>query len=227
MTGTNVTRQRTRSNSNVKMIDNSALNATNEENQIARSNRGEIVEQATTQLGKTAWDDVFEEGNLELPNTGFMNKIKQAVMEENYQHLKKEILNTLKDEKDQFCRSSYSTLKEARNKLYIMLTEMIAQEAGSILDHNIRMKQCEKNMIKKQMSQIEYNTDRAEAKSASKSKLIKELTVAKKELIKSARNEKEIGSTSNQKKDKVRIGTATQILYFLQLDMLPTPRDGI
>ena len=74
-----------------------------------------------------------------------------------------------------------------------MLTEMIAQEAGSILDHNIRMKQCEKNMIKKQMSQIEYNTDRAEAKSALKSKLIKELTVAKKELIKSARNEKEIG----------------------------------
>ena len=137
-------------------------------NKIARNNRGKIVEHATTQLGKTAWDDVFEEGNLELPNTGFMNKIKQAVTEEDYQHLKKEILNTLKDEKDQFCRSSYSTLKEARNKLYIMLTEMIAQEAGSILDHNIRMKQCEKNMIKKQMSQIEYNTDRAKAKSASK-----------------------------------------------------------
>ena len=73
-----------------------------------------------------------------------MNKIKQAVMEEDYHHLKKEILNTLKDKKDQFCKSSYSTLKEARNKLYIMLTEVIAQEAGSILNHNIRMKQCEK-----------------------------------------------------------------------------------
>ncbi len=115
------------------------------------------------QLGKTAWDDMFEEGNFELPTISFMKKIKQAVTEEDYQHLKKEILNTLKDKKNQFCGSSYSTLKEARNKLYIMLTEMIAQEAGSILDHNIRMKQCEKNMIKKQMSQIEYNTDRAEA----------------------------------------------------------------
>ena len=108
-----------------------------------------------------------------------------------------------------------------------MLTKIIAQEAGSFLDHNIRMKQDEKNMIKKQMNQIEYKTDRAEAKGASKSKLIKELTVAKKELIKSAQNEKEIGSTRNQEKDKIRIGTATQILYFLQLDMLPTPRDGI
>ena len=95
-------------------------------------------------MGKTAWDDVFEEGNLELPTTSFMKKIKQAVTEEDYQHLKKEILNTLKDEKDQFCRSSYSTLKEARNKFYTMLMEIIAWEAGSILDHNIRMKQDEK-----------------------------------------------------------------------------------
>ena len=89
MTGTNVTKQCTRSNSNVEMIGNSALNATEEENQIARSNRGEIVEQTTTQLGKTAWDDVFEEGNIELPNTGFMNKIEQVVTKEDYHHLKK------------------------------------------------------------------------------------------------------------------------------------------
>ena len=47
-----------------------------------------------------------------------------------------------------------------------MLTEIIVQEAGIILNHDIRMKQYEKNMIKKQMSQIEYNTDRAKAKSA-------------------------------------------------------------
>ena len=60
-----------------------------------------------------------------------------------------------------------------------------------------------------------------------KNKLIKELTVPKKELIKLAQNEKEIDSNSNQERDKVRIGTATRILYFLQLDMLPTPRDGI
>ena len=144
MTGTNVTRKCTRSNSNVEMIGNSALNATEEENQAARSNRGEIVEQTTTQLGKTAWDDVFEEGNLELPTTSFMKKIKQAVMEEDYQHLKKEILNTLKDEKDQFCRNRYSTLKVARNKMYTILTEIIVQEAGIILDHDIRMKQYEK-----------------------------------------------------------------------------------
>ena len=60
----------------------------------------------------------------------------------------KEILNKLQDKMDQFFKSSYSTLKEARNKLYTMLTEIIAQEAGSILDKNIRMKQDEINMIR-------------------------------------------------------------------------------
>ena len=89
MTGTNVTRQHTRSNSNVKMIDHSALDAIEKENQAASSDRGKTVEQTTIQLGKTAWDDVFEEGNFELLTTSFMKKIKQAVMEEDYQHLKK------------------------------------------------------------------------------------------------------------------------------------------
>ena len=72
------------------------------------------------------------------------------------------------------------------------------------------------------MNKIEYKTNRVEAMSASKGKLIQGLTVAKKELLKLAQNEKEIGSTRNQEKDKIRIDTATRILYFLLLDMLPT-----
>ena len=63
--------------------------------------------------------------------------------------------------------------------------------------------------------------------SALKGKLIQGLTVARRELLKLSQNEKEIGSTKNQEKDKIRVDTATRILYSLQLDMLPTPRDRI
>ena len=65
------------------------------ENQIARGNKREIAERALTQLGKTVWDDVFEEDNPELPSTRFMKKVKQAVTKNNYQQLTKEILNEL------------------------------------------------------------------------------------------------------------------------------------
>ena len=76
------------------------------------------------------------------------------------------------------------------------------------------------------MNKIEYKTNRVEVLSASKGKLIQGSTIAKKELLSLAQNEKEIGPTKNPEKDKIRLDTATRILYFLQLDMLPAPRDG-
>ena len=79
-------------------------------------------------LGRAVWDDVFEEDNPELPSTRFMKKVKQAVTKNDYQQLTKKILNELQDKKDQFCKSTYPELKEARSKLYTMMTEIIVQE---------------------------------------------------------------------------------------------------
>ena len=53
-----------------------------------------------------------------------------------------------------------------------MMMEIIVQEAGSILDHSIMIKQDEKNMVRKLLNRIEYKTSRIEALAASKSKLI-------------------------------------------------------
>ena len=88
-------------------------------------------------------------------------------------------------------------------------------------------KQDERNMVRKLLNKIEYKTSRVEALSASKSKLIQGSAVARKELLSLAQSEKELGPTQDPEKDKLRLDTATRILYFLQLDMLPTPRDGI
>ena len=82
----------------------------------------------------------------------FMRKVKQTITKNEYEQLTKKILSALQDQKDQFCKSNYPTLKEARSKLYTMMMEIIVQEAGSILDHNIRMKQDEKIMVRKLMN---------------------------------------------------------------------------
>ena len=211
MSGTTVTRQRTRSNSNVKLIDHSALDAIEKENRAKNSKKGKAAEkkqQTAVNLGEIAWDEMFAEGSFNLPSTRFMEKVKQAVTEEDFQHIKREILNTLKDEKDHFCGSNYSTLTEAKNKLYSMLTEILVQEAGSVIDYDIRMVNYERDEIKKQMSQIKYNTNRANAKKASRDTLVKELKVAKEELVKSAQDERKQESTGDQNKDKVRSDTA-------------------
>ena len=89
-------------------------------------------------VGEVAWDKMFAEGSFDLPPTRFMEKVKAAVSEADFQHIKKEILNTLKDEKDYFCGCNYSTLTEATNKSYSMLTEILIQEAGSVIDYDIK-----------------------------------------------------------------------------------------
>ena len=73
-------------------------------------------------------------------------------------------------------------------------------------------------MVRNLMSKIECKKDREKELSATKDKLIQELTMAKKELLSLAQNEKEIGPTKNPEEDKIRLNTATRILYFLQLD---------
>ena len=151
---------------------------------------------------------MFTDGSFDLPSTRFIEKVKQAVTAADFQHIKREILNTLKDEKDHFCRCNYSTLTEAKNKLYSMLTEILIQEAGSVIDYDIRTVNYKRDEIKKKMSQIDYNTNRANAKKASRDTLVKELKVAKEELIKSAQDERKQESTGDQNKDKVRNNTA-------------------
>ena len=88
-------------------------------------------------------------------------------------------------------------------------------------------KQDERNMVRKLLNKIEYKSSRVEALSASKSKLIQGSAVARKELLSLAQSEKEHSQTQDPEKDKLRLDTATRIIYFLQLDMLPTPRDGV
>ena len=62
MTGTTVTRQRTRSNSNVKLVNHQALKAIEKENWAKNRKEGKLVEkkqQAAVNIGEAAWDKMF------------------------------------------------------------------------------------------------------------------------------------------------------------------------
>ena len=85
----------------------------------------------------------------------FMDKVKAAVSEEDFEHIKKEILNTLKDEKDYICSGSYSSLPEATNKIYAMLTEILEQEVGQAINYEVQLIGQEKGKLKKKMIQMD------------------------------------------------------------------------
>ena len=76
------------------------------------------------------------------------------------------------------------------------------------------------------MSQIEYNTNRANAKKASRDSLLKEFKIAKKELIKLTQDERKLDTTGDADKDKIRAKTAAQVHHHLDQKILPTPMEG-
>ena len=98
------TRVRTRSNSNANLVDHKALEAVEKENWARKRKKGKNAEKkqpaAAINIGEVAWDWLFAKGSFKLPPTKFMDKVEAAVTEEDFEHIKKEILNTLKNDKD-------------------------------------------------------------------------------------------------------------------------------
>ena len=71
-------------NSKAKKLEQAMLDK-EKEIQIPRGRQWDSAERASSKLGRTIWDDVIGEDSLELPSTGFLKKIKQAVMKNVYQ----------------------------------------------------------------------------------------------------------------------------------------------
>ena len=155
-----------------------------------------------------------------------MEKIKAAVSEEDFQRIKKEIINTLKGEKDHICSCNYSSLTEATNKIYSMLTEILVQEVGQVINYDIQVINQEKGELKKKMSQIDYDTSRANAIKSSCDQLLTESRAAAEDLIKAAQEERKKETTNDANKDKLRDEMATQIQTLLQRNNLPAVVTG-
>ena len=92
---------------------------------------------------------MFVEGGVELATTSFMEKLSKAVSEEDFLSINKEVYKILKGEKDDFCSKKYCTFTYAKDKLYSMLTEILVEEAGNVIDHDIRVINHERDEIKK------------------------------------------------------------------------------
>ena len=139
---TDTTRQQTRSSSNIKLVDHQALKAVEKEKQARNRKKWDNVkkkQQATTNVGEIAWDRIFTGENFDIPSTKFMEKVEAVVSKADFKDIKKGILNTLQNEKDYLCDYNYSTLTEATNKIYSMLTEILIQEAGQVIDYDFKV----------------------------------------------------------------------------------------
>ena len=167
-------------------------------------------------IGKAAWDKIFPGEEVDIPPTRFMERVKVAVSGTDYQDIKKGIIDTLQDERDYLLDCIYSTPTEAANKIHSMLTEIIIMEAGHVINYDFKAIVQERNEVKRKLSQVDYNTHRANAIKSSYDALKLESKLAREDLIKAAQEERRKETTKDANRDRLRDETAARMQYSLQ-----------
>ena len=186
MSSTTQTRTRTRSSSNIKLVDFSKLENVEKANCARNSKKGKAAakkQPTTANLGQIAWDQLFVEGDIVNATKSFMDRLKGAVSRKEFETIMNEIKKTMDGKKDNHCNRNYCSLTEARNDIYSLYTESLREEAGLVITNNIDSLKYEKGQVKTKMSQIEYNTNRANARKGQRDNLLKELDHVKRDLI--------------------------------------------
>ena len=102
-------------------------------NTISHQSRKEKQQQPAAFPGIVAWKDMFEDDNLKLPDTSFMNQLRQSVPHEQCQQITDEVVITI-EKKEKFCKGTYHTLQDVKKQLYAILTEVMVEKSGYVLD---------------------------------------------------------------------------------------------
>ena len=70
-------------------------------------------------LGAVTWNEMFKNDELELPETSFMNHLRQTIPHEQVQQITDDTVRIISNEEEGFCNENYYTLKDAK-KLYLL-----------------------------------------------------------------------------------------------------------
>ena len=103
-----------------------------------------------------------------------------------------------------------------------MLTEIIIMEAGHVINYDFKAIVQERNEVKRKLSQVDYNTHRANAIKSSYDALNLESKLAREDLTKAAQEELRKETIKDANSDHLRDETAAQMQYSLQKGELPT-----
>ena len=118
---------------------------------------------------------MFNNNNPELPNTNFMGCLKQAITHKQFQQIIDDMLRGMSIVKEGFCRRDHHTLQEAKNQLHALLTDVMMDDTGYILDKTIDESKKEMAKLRRISRQIDNHKRIASSKKANKDKLVKTL----------------------------------------------------
>ena len=113
--------------------------------------------------GIVPWKDMFEDDILKLPDSSFMNQLRQAVPHEQFWQIANEILRTIGNKKEDFCKGTYYTLQDAKKWLHALLTKVMMDGSEYVIDKTIERAERELANLKQLKSQAKSIADPKQA----------------------------------------------------------------
>ena len=99
-------------------------------------------------LGIVTWKDMFENDNLNLPNTSIMSQVRQLIPHEQCQQMSNEIITIMQKKKEDFYKGTNHTLQDAKDQLNSILTKVITDRSEYVIDKSIERTERNLAMIK-------------------------------------------------------------------------------
>ena len=121
----------------------------------------------------------------------------------------------------------HHTLQEAKDQLNAILTDIMMDDVGYILDKSINESKKEMAKLRKARSQIDNQKKIASSKKANKDRLVQTLEVAKRDFVDTLQGELWNQIKSADTRDKIREDTIRQLIQFLRENELHEPRSRI
>ena len=111
-----------------------------------------------------------------------MSRLKKLIPRDQFKTITDDMINTLKEEKEEFCQADYHTLQEAKKQLYALLTDIITDESGYFISEAIRKAKVRLVELEEMKGQANNYKSIIATKKVTKDRLVKEMEVIKKAL---------------------------------------------
>ena len=155
-----------------------------------------------------------------------MDRLKKAITHEQFQQITNDTIRGMDLMKEGFCVKDYYTLQEAIDQLHSLLTDIMLDEAGYILDEIIDDSKREMAHLKKIKIRLDNYNSVASSKKEHKDRVTQTLKSAKETLIDILQEElcNPTESGGEKSMNKIREDTIKQLICFLKDDRLVTTK---
>ena len=140
--------------------------------------------------------------------------------EKEYRKVARDIKKALLNRKEEFCKADYLSIKAAKTQLMTLVTKIMMEEAGFIIDEILKDCKRQTDLLKIKKDQYKYNLD---VLTSENEELRRDADEAKKELVEALQEELKYDHNKDDKEETNALKILMQRVICLRSRKEPEP----